>query len=78
MAERRVRAPERTLTAVRAIAPVAGMPPTRPQALEASPWPSLALLLVRAGLDEELRAADRNRSSAPQPDPTPGVRREWG
>jgi len=33
----RVLAPERTLTAVRAIAPVAGMPPNSPAATEASP-----------------------------------------
>ena len=35
----RVLAPERTFTAVRAIAPVAGMPPKNPAAIEASPWP---------------------------------------
>ncbi len=35
----RVLAPERTFTAVRAIAPVAGMPPKNPAAREASPCP---------------------------------------
>ena len=49
----RVRAPERTLTAVRAIAPVAGMPPNRPAASEARPWPTqLAVGVVRAGVGE--------------------------
>ena len=32
-------APDRTLTAVRAMAPVAGMPPKNPAATEASPCP---------------------------------------
>ena len=40
MADTRVRAPERTLTAVRAIAPVAGMPPKSPDATDARPWPT--------------------------------------
>ena len=40
IAASRVRPPERTLTAVRAIAPVAGMPPKSPEARDASPWPT--------------------------------------
>jgi hypothetical protein len=40
MAETRVRAPDRTFTAVRAIAPVAGMPPNTPEATDAKPWPT--------------------------------------
>ena len=40
MAATRVRAPARTLTAVRAIAPVAGMPPKMPLATLARPWPN--------------------------------------
>ena len=39
IAASRVLAPERTFTAVRAIAPVAGIPPKNPAAIEASPWP---------------------------------------
>lgn len=35
MAETRVRAPDLVLTAVRAMAPVAGMPPNTPDATEA-------------------------------------------
>ena len=40
IAETRVRAPARTFTAVRAIAPVAGMPPKRGEARFASPCPN--------------------------------------
>src|SRR5699024_1936533 len=36
----RVRAPARRLTEVRAIAPVAGMPPNREAPIEATPWPT--------------------------------------
>ena len=39
-AARRVRAPARTLTAVRAMAPVAGMPPNSGEATLARPWPN--------------------------------------
>ncbi len=38
--ETRVRAPARTLTAVRAMAPVAGMPPNSDTAMFARPWPT--------------------------------------
>lgn len=37
---RRLRAPERMFTEVRAIAPVAGMPPMRIAPIEATPWPT--------------------------------------
>ena len=40
MAETRVRAPARTLTAVRAMAPVAGIPPNAPDAMFARPCPT--------------------------------------
>jgi hypothetical protein len=40
IAETRVRAPALTLTAVRAIAPVAGMPPNNGDAKFARPWPN--------------------------------------
>ena len=40
----RVRAPDRTLTAVRAIAPVAGIPPKNPEATEARPCPTSSRL----------------------------------
>ncbi len=40
IAARRVRPPERTFTAVRAMAPVAGMPPNSGATTLASPWPN--------------------------------------
>ena len=42
IADTLVRAPERTLTAVRAMAPVAGMPPNSPVATFARPWPTIS------------------------------------
>ena len=43
-ADSRVRAPARTLTAVRAIAPVAGIPPNKGDTRLASPWPNSSRL----------------------------------
>ncbi len=37
-----VRAPARTFTVVRAMAPVAGMPPNMPDAMLARPWPIIS------------------------------------
>jgi hypothetical protein len=58
----RVRAPDRRFTAVRAMAPVAGMPPKKPAATEASPWPTSSRS-ASYGPVSEMDAATRAESS---------------
>ena len=63
----RVRPPVRALTAVRAIAPVAGRPPNRPEATLASPWPTSSrsgFVRVTSGTIPSATRADRSDSSA--------------
>ena len=65
IAARRVRPPERTFTAVRAMAPVAGMPPNRGAMTLASPWPNSSRLGLcgAASLMPSATLAERRLSS---------------
>lgn len=56
------RPPERMLTAVRAIAPVAGMPPKNPEATDASPCPTSSRS-ASYGPVSDIEAATRADSS---------------
>jgi hypothetical protein len=61
-----VRAPERTFVAVRAIAPVAGRPPTNGEAMLAMPWANSSTLeLCRVPLIRSATTADSSDSIAP-------------
>ncbi len=66
IAESRERPPLRTFTAVRAIAPVAGMPPKKPAAMDASPWPtsSRSASTGPVGASEAATRADSSDSIA--------------
>ena len=65
-ADRRVRAPARALTAVRAMAPVEGIPPNIAEASEARPWPtsSRSGSLGRPSVRASATLADRRDSMA--------------
>ena len=67
MAARRVLPPERTFTAVLAIAPVAGIPPNRPEAIDARPCPNSSRSPLKdpvSEMDAATRAESRDSIAA--------------